>query len=268
MQSLVQAVETASGIVVAAGKIIRERMGGCFETSIKSCPGDLVTEVDRESQFLVVNMLSRAFPGCRVVAEEDFTGEDLGLDDQPVWFVDPLDGTTNFVFGIPFCAVTVSLAESGRPVLGATYDPFREELFTAARGQGAYLNKRRISADRTRRSLAESLLTTGFPNSERFKGEMARADFKKIFSIAADVRALGSAALELAYIACGRLTGYWEVGLRPWDVAAGIILVEEAGGVVSDLAGSPLALGNHVSIAASSSFIHRELIRELGFSAR
>ncbi len=265
MKDASQALEKASDIVVEAGKMVRANLGGRFSTGFKSCPADLVTEVDRRSQSFILEGLGKAFPDHRLVAEEDFTEDDLALDDRPVWFIDPLDGTTNFVFGIPICAVTVSLALGGRPVLGAVYDPFREELFTAARGSGSYLNKKRIRVDRTRKKLAESLIATGFPSSDRFKGEMLRANFTAIFSKAVDVRAFGSAALELAYIACGRITGYWEVCLRPWDVAAGIVLVEESGGRISDLCGNDLLLENHVSIAASNGLIHGELISDLGF---
>ncbi|MCL6611942.1 MAG: inositol monophosphatase [Peptococcaceae bacterium] len=265
MKDRIRAVEKASGIVVSAGKIIREKLGGQFLTGYKSCPADLVTEVDRQSQSLIVERLGRAFPGHRLVAEEDFIQDDLDLDDRPAWFIDPLDGTTNFVFGIPVCSVTVSLAEGGKPILGVTYDPFREEIFTAVEGEGSFLNGKRIRVDGTRGKLADSLITTGFPSSEKFKGEMLRANFARIFYKAADVRALGSAALELAYIACGRITGYWEAALRPWDVAAGILLVEGAGGKVTDFYGNRLVLGNRVSIVASNSLIHEELLSDLGF---
>lgn len=266
MKDLNRAMETASKVVLSAGKVIRDRLGSDFLTTFKSCPADLVTEVDRHSQSIIVEGLDAAFPGHRLVAEEDFSEEELVLDERPVWFIDPLDGTTNFVFGIPLCTVTVALASGGKPVLGATYDPFREELFTAVRGEGAYLNQKAIRVDQARKTLSDSLLVTGFPTSGHFKKEMLKANFEKMFTKAVDVRALGSAALELAYIACGRLTGYWEVTLRPWDVAAGIILVEEAGGRISDPYGNDLALKNYVSIVASNGHIHDELINDLGFA--
>lgn len=258
-------LEIVTDTVCSAGKIIKNRLGGSFKTGFKSSPADLVTEIDRQSQGVILEGLTRAFPDHRIVAEEDFSEDELTLNDRPAWFVDPLDGTTNFVFGIPFCTVSVALAMKGKPVLGVVYDPLREELFTALQGQGAYLNKKRIQVDHRRNSLGESLLVTGFPSSDRFKRQMLKTDFAGIFSKAGNVRALGSAALELAYIACGRLTGYWEVTLRPWDVAAGMILVEEAGGQVSNLYGDKLMLGNFVSIVASNSLIHEELVRELGF---
>ncbi|MFZ5633298.1 MAG: inositol monophosphatase family protein [Bacillota bacterium] len=268
MQDIDRTIEKVSNIVVSAGKVIKNRLGSDFTTSCKSCAADLVTEVDRHSQSIILEGLGGAFPGHRLVAEEDFSEEELVLDDRPVWFIDPLDGTTNFVFGIPLCTVSVALTVNGDPVLGVIYDPFREELFTAARGEGAYLNKKRIRVDQARRNVSESLLVTGFPTADQFKDEMLKADYAKLFCKAVDVRALGSAALELAYTACGRITGYWEVTLRPWDVAAGVLLVEEAGGRVSDLYGNGLALGNYVSIIASNGHIHEEFIRDLGFARK
>ncbi len=260
-------LNTAVGAVVSAGFTIRDRLGGQFLTSCKSCPADLVTEVDKLSQSVILETISNAFPDHRLVAEEDFCGEELALDHRPVWFIDPLDGTTNFVFGLPLCAVTIALAIEGKAILGVTYDPFRDELFTATKGGGAQLNRKPVRVDRVRGSIAGSLLVTGFPASEGFKNEMLRADFKKLFCKAADIRALGSAALELAYVACGRLTGYWEVSLSPWDVAAGMILVEEAGGKVSGLRGEELELGRFVSIVASNGLIHDELVEDLGYGA-
>lgn len=266
MQETDLVFETAKNIVVTAGKYIRDKLGGCFQTAYKSCPADLVTEVDRYSQSIIVEGISSHYPGHRLVAEEDPADAELAPEERPVWFIDPLDGTTNFVFGIPFCAVNVAMAVKGSPVLGITYDPFREELFSAVSGKGAKLNGKTIRVDGTRSKIAESLIVTGFPSLDRFKEQMWKADYKKIFYKAIDVRAFGSAALELAYIACGRLTGYWEVSLRPWDVAAGILLVEEAGGKVSGLSGEKLELGSYTSIAASNGLIHDELIEDLGYT--
>lgn len=258
-------LENVKKILVSAGSYVKGKLGCSFQTGYKSCPADLVTEIDRNSQSIIVEGISRHFPDHRLVAEEDPVEGEMLPGDQPVWFIDPLDGTTNFVFGIPFCAINVSMVINGSPVVGLTYDPFREEMFSAVRGQGAYLNGKRVSVDKTRKTVSDSLIVTGFPAADQFKEEMWKADYKKVFYKAIDVRAFGSAALELAYIACGRLTGYWEVSLRPWDVAAGIILVEEAGGKVSDLYGRKLELGRFISIAASNGLIHDELIDDLGY---
>lgn len=246
-------LDKVSEIVKSAGAIIKERLGGNFWTSYKSCPADLVTEVDRQSQSFIIKNLESAFPKYCIVAEEDFRGEDLYLEGLPAWFIDPLDGTTNFVFGIPICAVSVALAIDGSPVMGVIYDPFRGELFTSAKGEGSYLNGKKIYVDRKRCKVSESLISTGFPS---------RDNFDKVLQKALDIRALGTAALELAYTACGRLTGYWELSLRPWDVAAGMLIVEEAGGKVSNLHGNKLILGNNISIAASNGLIHDELISD------
>lgn len=265
MEEIAPALKKAVQAVTGAGHIIRDSLGGEFKTGCKSCPADLVTEVDRRSQSFILDLLVGAFPGHRMLAEEDCSGE-LNLDDRPTWIIDPLDGTTNFVFGIPLCTVTAALVVGSAPVLGVTYDPFRDELYHAVRGEGAYLNGRGIVVDRSRSRVSESLINTGYPSLDAFKDEMWQANYKKILFKAIDLRAFGSAALELAYIACGRLTGYWEVKLRPWDVAAGILLVEEAGGKVSGLDGGPLKLDDYVSIVASNSLIHRELTEDLGYA--
>ncbi|MCL5058632.1 MAG: inositol monophosphatase [Actinobacteria bacterium] len=197
MQDLELALESAIKAVTGAGQIVKASLGGKFKTGFKSCPADLVTEVDRRSQSFILDQLGSAFPGHRLVAEEDFTGDDLELDDRPSWFIDPLDGTTNFVFGIPLCTVTAALTVGAVPVLGVTYDPFRDEIYSAVRGGGSFLNGRRIAVDSTRNKVADSLINTGYPSSDTFKEEMWRADFKKILYKAIDLRAFGSAALEL-----------------------------------------------------------------------
>lgn len=250
-----------SEIVKTAGNIIKERLGSNFWTSYKSCPADLVTEVDRQSQSFIIKSLESAFPKYCIVAEEDFRDEELPLEGT-VWYIDPLDGTTNFVFGVPICAVSVALAIDSRPVMGAIYDPFREELFTSAKGEGSYLNGKKIFVDSKRSSVNESLITTGFPSILGIRNKVCKDNFDKVLQKALDIRALGTAALELAYIACGRMTGYWEFSLRPWDVAAGMLMVEEAGGKVSDLHGNKLVLSNNISITASNGLIHDELINE------
>jgi myo-inositol-1(or 4)-monophosphatase len=176
------------------------------------------------------------------------------------WYVDPLDGTTNFVFGLPFCAVSIALAHHGVPVLGVVHDPLREETFTAVRGGGAQLNDSPISVDKTIATLDRSLLVTGYPGNMARRPRMHLVNYKQVIDRCNNLRALGSAALELAYVACGRLTGFWEVSLRPWDVAAGMVLVEEAGGAASDLAGQQLQLTDYVDIAATNGLIHNELL--------
>ncbi|SFR05090.1 inositol monophosphatase family protein [Desulfoscipio geothermicus] len=243
-----------------AGRLIREKINRHRVTETKSCLSDLVTEVDRLAEEVTLHMIRDRFPEHTVVGEEEQAGRAWETGKNLTWFVDPLDGTTNFVFGLPFCAVSIALAHRGRPVLGVIHDPFREETFTAVRGGGAHLNGAPVSVDRAICTLDRSLLVTGYPGNAAMRPRMHRVDYKEVIDRCSNLRALGSAALELAYVACGRLTGFWEVALRPWDVAAGMVLVEEAGGTVSDLAGQPLEMTEYVDIAASNGLIHREFL--------
>ncbi len=247
-------------VAVEAGKFIRDKIYRHKVAETKSCLSDLVTEVDRQVETYIVQLIQQHFPGHAVVGEEqqgNCTGEPGGA---MTWYVDPLDGTTNFVFGLPFCAVSIALANHDVPVLGVVHDPFREETFTAVRGGGAQINGSPISADSSIATLERSLLVTGYPGNIAKRPRMHLVNYKQVIDRCNNLRALGSAALELAYVASGRLTGFWEVSLRPWDVAAGMVLVEEAGGAVSDLAGQPLQLTEYVDIAASNGLIHKELL--------
>lgn len=264
MQEKNEILEIVSAVARQAGAVIRERLGGNFNTRCKSSPADFVTDVDRRSQAIILEALALNFPGHHVVAEEnDFN--DYSTEHSSAWYVDPLDGTTNFVFSIPFYAVSIALAERGKIVLAVVYDPLHDELFTAARGGGARLNGSPIQVDRTIGAISGSLLVTGFPVVHEFKELMAAAYTRGILFNSMNIRALGSAALELAYVACGRLTGSWEVKLKPWDVAAGALLVEEAGGTVSGIRGEPLELTEFVDIVSSNGLIHREFIEVLGY---
>lgn len=248
-----------------AGRLIRDRISRHLETHTKSCLSDLVTEVDRQCELAITALIRSDFPAHAVVGEEqqaDQTGEPGG---EMTWYVDPLDGTTNFVFGIPLCSVSIALTRRGKPVLGVVYDPFREETFTAVEGGGAFLNGAPISVDREITTLERSLLVTGYPGNVAMRPRMHMVDYRRVVDTCGNLRALGTAALELAYVACGRLTGSWEMALRPWDVAAGMVLVEEAGGRVSDLAGEQLQLGEYVDIATSNGLIHKELISTLAW---
>lgn len=257
-------LEVAKALAEKAGQIIRDRFGTNFATYNKASAADFVTEVDRESQKIIVDGIAEAFPSHRMVAEEQ---ENLNYPagPEPTWYVDPLDGTTNFVYGIPFFAVSIALADQRGPLAAVVYDPLGREMFTALKDKGAFLNGRPIIVDQRRSTLAQSLLVTGYPVTQERKEYAMSANIEKIVMECVDLRALGSAALELAYIACGRLTGYWEVTLRPWDLAAGMLLVTEAGGMASDLGGQRLDIAEYMSIAASNGKIHRELIETLGF---
>ncbi len=255
-------IDAATTLAKKAGVIIRDKFGGDFARDYKSCPSDLVTEVDRGCELLITGGLNERFPGHTVIGEEN-SGGVKNMAEGCTWYVDPLDGTTNFVYGVPFCSVSIGLAHNGKMVAGVVYDPFRDECFSAAAGCGTNLNGRPVRVDQSRKTLREALLVTGYPENKAFSARLQRINYQKVADSCANLRALGSAALELAYVSCGRLTGFWENTLMPWDVAAGSLLVVEAGGKVTDVEGGVLGLDNHLSIAASNGLIHGELLKTL-----
>lgn len=227
---------------------------------------DIVTQADRRSEDAVAARLRAHFPRHIVVAEEG-TGHEH-LNGSPAaryrWYVDPLDGTTNFAHGYPCFAVSIALAEAAADgsdseelLAGVVFNPVSNEMFTAARGEGAYLNQKRIRVSQIDR-LATSLLGTGFPSHKRT--ENPNIHYYWQFTLASHgVRRDGSAALDLCMVACGRFDGFWEFGLKPWDTAAGVLIVQEAGGQVSDLAGRPYRLGGP-TLLASNGRVHQEMI--------
>lgn len=196
-------------------------------------PNDFVTEVDRAAEKAIIEVLREAYPGHGILAEE--SGES-GAESEFVWIIDPLDGTTNFIHGFPQYAISIALAKNGVPEHCVVYNPINNELFTASRGGGAFLNDRRIRVSRRTR-LSDALLGTGFPYREFGNIEAYLAMFRELTQKSAGIRRPGAAALDLAYVAAGRLDAFWEIGLAPWDMAAGVLLVQEAGGLVSDFAG-------------------------------
>lgn len=215
---------------------------------------DVVTEADRASESLIVERLRAKFPSHSIVAEE---GSGVDGTSEYTWYVDPLDGTTNFAHGFPIFAVTLALERAGEMVAGVVYDPVRDEFFSAEKGAGAWLNNRRIHVSRVDR-LAESLLATGFP-SQRRHADINVYFYHQAAMLAHGVRRAGSAALDLCYVAAGRLDGFWEFRLNPWDIAAGLLLIAEAGGRYSDMHGAPHQLRGP-ELAASNGLIHDEMI--------
>jgi myo-inositol-1(or 4)-monophosphatase len=218
---------------------------------------DLVTDADKGAEEAVLRALHERAPGARVLAEESGAS---GAGDLR-FIVDPLDGTTNYAHGLPLFACTVAAEEKGRVVAGCTIDPLRGEIFHAARGQGAWLGDRplRVSAAT---ELVQALVCTGFPYGDREKLPEMLAAFSRFTELAQGTRRLGSAALDLAYVAAGRLGGFWEQGLHAWDVAAGQVLVEEAGGAVTRFDGSPLDLAGG-EITAAGTGLHAAILRVL-----
>jgi myo-inositol-1(or 4)-monophosphatase len=251
----------AAEIAREAGGLLREYYRTGVETEYKG-DVDLVTVADRASEALIKQRLSEHFPEHGIYGEE---GTRERLTGEYRWYVDPLDGTTNFAHGFPsFCVVlglehrTPGLAddEDGEMVAGVTYDPLRDEMFTAERGKGCWLNGKRVHVSKAA-NLQESLTATGFPSSKRHRSPNVHF-YYEITLRSHGVRRAGSAALDLAYVACGRLDGYWEFNLNPWDTSAGYLLVEEAGGTVTHFDGSRFTLDSR-EVLATNALIYEEM---------
>jgi myo-inositol-1(or 4)-monophosphatase len=215
---------------------------------------DLVTEADRASERLVIERLRSHFPTHSIVAEEG--GGHTGSSDY-CWYVDPLDGTTNFAHGFPMFNVTLALERAGELIAGVIYHPIHEEMFTAEAGGGAYLNSHRIHVSKVSR-VEDALVATGFPSRKRHENVNVHF-YYQLAMMSHGVRRAGAAALDLAYVACGRLDAFWEFGLNPWDMAAGVLLVREAGGTVSDMHGGPFSLRGAQMLADNSS-LHQPML--------
>ncbi|WP_198419570.1 inositol monophosphatase family protein [Geomonas oryzae] len=246
-------LDTAVSAARQAGRLQKERLWGEFTFDFKG-EVDIVTEVDRACEELIVSRIAAAFPGHSFLAEEN-----LYADGDPAWrwVIDPLDGTTNYAHGFPWFCVSIALEHEGELTLGVIYHCMMDELFTAVRGGGAFLNGRPISVS-SRKPLRHSLIATGFPYDATRGNENNFRNFFELQLAARGVRRAGAAALDLAYVAAGRLDGYWECKLKPWDVAAGSLLVREAGGMVTNHKGEPHRIGDH-RILASNGLIHEEI---------
>jgi myo-inositol-1(or 4)-monophosphatase len=229
-----------------------------LQVSMKG-PADFVSQADRKAEDIVFAELSKARPGYGFLMEERGVVE--GEDGQHRWIVDPLDGTTNFLHGLPIFAVSIALERQGQIVAGVIYNPAMDELYTAERGGGAFLNDRRLRvAGRTK--LPDTVIGTGVPHLGRGHHGNYLLELRNVMGEVAGIRRMGAAALDLAYLAAGRLDGFWEDMLSPWDVAAGIILIREAGGFVSDRNGEQGMFDNG-SIVAGNETIHRALLKTL-----
>ena len=214
-------------------------------------PNDFVTEVDKAAEAAIIEILREAYPDFGILAEESGQSAGRGSQDSEYqWIIDPLDGTTNFIHGMPQYAVSIALAKSGIVEQAVVFDPNRNELFTASKGGGAFLNERRIRVSK-RLKLQDSLLGTGFPYRMFDQIDTYLAIFKELAQKTAGMRRPGAASLDLAYVACGRYDGFWEFGLAPWDMAAGALLVTEAGGLVSDMRGDATYLESGNIIAGT-----------------
>ena len=227
-------METASRVARLAGELLREKFGTTHAVSFKGAV-DLVTEADLAAETLIREELGKSFPGDPMLGEEGGGGH---CAQDRIWVVDPLDGTTNYAHGLPLFSVSIALCEQGKPCAGAVYQPMLDELFHARRGGGAWRNGRRIAVS-GRSRLDRSLAVTGFPYDIQASVGRVLRPLEQMLKAARGVRRLGSAAMDLCYVAAGIFDLFWEINLKPWDVAAGWLLVEEAGGVVTDFSGRP-----------------------------
>jgi myo-inositol-1(or 4)-monophosphatase len=247
-------LETAAEIAREAGALLANYYERRVPFELKG-EFDLVTEADRASERLVVERLRTNFPTHSIVGEEG--GGHEGSSEYR-WFVDPLDGTTNFAHSFPVFNVTLGLERAGEAIAGVVYDPIRQEMFTAERGSGAYLNNRRIKVSAVKQ-VADSLASTGFPSRKRHHNVNIHF-YYQLAMASHGVRRTGSAAIDLAYVACGRLDFFWEFGLMPWDMAAGTLLVREAGGRTSDMRGAVHSVTGSEHLLADNGALHEEVL--------
>lgn len=252
-------LDIASIAAMEAGTILQAYWGKLETIEEKGRPGDLVTAADKAAEAAILKILQRHLPDHGILAEE--SGKMGNENSQYLWAIDPLDGTTNYAHQYPVAAVSIGLLISDVPQVGVIYNPFRNELFQAAQGLGATCNRRPIKVSQTA-DLSKSLLVTGFAYDRCQTKDNNYAEFCHLTHITQGVRRGGSASLDLADVACGRLDGYWERGLSPWDIAAGIVLVQEAGGQVTAYDTSPLVISSG-RILATNQQIHLKLSQEL-----
>lgn len=245
-------------LALGAGRILKEGYGGKIQIDMKG-KIDLVTEFDRRSEDYLVGAIRSQFPDHKVITEE--RGVIQGENNR-VWYIDPLDGTVNYAHGVPIFSVSIAYMENGQVVLGAIYDPMQAELYVAERGQGTRLNGRPVRVSQAS-ALDQSLLVTGFPY-DMHTNPVNNLDHYANFAVRSrGVRRLGSAAIDLAYVAAGRFDGFWEIRIRNWDIAAGSLLVEEAGGKVTDVGGGPDFISEEPSILATNGRIHSQMLAVL-----
>ncbi|BCL35072.1 inositol monophosphatase family protein [Nostoc sp. MS1] len=253
-------LDIATEAALAAGAVLQGYLGKVEDAvTEKGRPGDLVTAADKASEAVILEVLRRHFPQHSILAEE--SGKLGNQDNEYLWAIDPLDGTTNYAHQYPAFCVSIGLLINGVPQVGAIYDPFHDELFRAAASLGATRNRHPIKVSNTS-ALNKSLLVTGFAYDRRETSDNNYAEFCHLTHLTQGVRRSGSAALDLAHVACGRVDGYWERGIAPWDVVAGVILLQEAGGKVTAYDGTPLKIESG-RILATNGYLHNNLSQAL-----
>jgi myo-inositol-1(or 4)-monophosphatase len=251
-------IKVLENLSLQAGRILLDRFRSVIQVAHKGVI-DLVTEVDQQSEDSLIKEIRRRYPDHKIITEE--RGEIQGSSSK-VWLIDPLDGTVNYAYGIPIFSVSIAYMEDREVVLGAVYDPIQDELFTAERGAGSKLNGSSIHVS-DERSLDQSLLATGFSYDVRSAHDNNLDNYSDFALRSLGVRRLGSAAIDLVYVAVGRFDGFWEVSIHPWDIAAGGLIVEEAGGMVTNVRGGERYLSKHPSILATNSHIHSQMLTVL-----
>ena len=252
-------LKTAVGAARLSGDIILRNLGRLTRGDIeKKQAFDFVTKVDRWSEAVIVQAIRENFPSHSFLAEETF--RQPGTDPFR-WIIDPLDGTTNYIHGYPMFSVSIALSHEGEVVLGVVFDPLRDELFHAVKGEGAFLNNVPIRVSETG-DLGDGLIATGFPFRKKELVDLYLTAFKAVFHEVSDIRRAGSAAIDLAYIAAGRVDGFFELGLSPWDIAAGSLLIREAGGYITDFGGGKeyLSTGN---VVAGNETVHGPILDKI-----
>lgn len=239
-----------------AGSLIRSHFGK-EQKITKKGEFNLVTAIDKASEKIVVDLILKRFPDHSILAEESpaVRGSDCR------WLIDPIDGTTNFAHGFPMVSVSIAFEQKGRLEMGGVLDPTRNELFFAERDKGAFLNSKRISVSKVK-TLADALIVTGFPYDRKKNPDDYLAMLRAFLPQVQCIRRTGSAAMDLCYVACGRFDGYYEMKLNSWDKAAGMIILEEAGGKLSDFSGNPLTL-NHIQNLATNGLIHNKMLKTI-----
>jgi myo-inositol-1(or 4)-monophosphatase len=252
-------LDVATVAATTAGEKLKSYLGNVTSVVTKGEAGDLVTEADKAAEAVILNILHRYLPDHAILAEESGRIGDSGS--EYLWAIDPLDGTTNFAHGYPLAVVSIGLLVAGVSQVGVIYNPFTDELFQAATGWGAKLNQQNIRVSQTAK-LQDSLLVTGFAYDRRQTPDNNYAEFCHLTHLTHGVRRSGSAALDLASVACGRLDGYWERGIKPWDMAAGIVLIQEAGGKVSAYDQSNLEIESG-RVLATNGYLHSALSQAL-----
>ena len=252
-------LDIATEAAFAGGTVLKSLWGKLEDVREKGRSGDLVTEADKQSEAEILKVINRHLPDHQILAEE--SGELGNAKSEYLWAIDPLDGTTNYAHSLPIASTSVGLLIDGVPSVGVIYNPLSGELFRAAKGLQATHNRRPIKVSQTT-ELANSLLVTGFAYDRRETSDNNYAEFCHLTHLTQGVRRLGSAALDLAWVACGRYDGYWERGLSPWDIAAGVVIVEAAGGKITAYDGSPFDL-NSGRILATNGALHDNLSQAL-----